>query len=86
MRDFLNAILIFIGSTSLTNDEFEDFSGLSYGYNLDTFNKLKMLLIERDEVTESTERLQSYFQAKGLSFDVDPGEIAVSNIFIGAAL
>lgn len=87
MRDFLNAILTFIGTSTLTDDEFEEFEDLVYGYNIATYNAVKMLLIERDETTETTERLKFYFSAKGL--DVDPvavEETAKSNIFIGASL
>ena len=88
MRDFLNAILAFIGTSSLTDEEFESIEAdiPSYGYDMETFTAIKMLLIERDETTESMERLQFYFMAKGLSFSVDPEQPAKSNIFIGSAL
>lgn len=85
MRDFLNAILNFIGSSSLTDQEFEDIDpDLDYGYNVETYDALKMLLIERNEPTEE---LKYYFMAKGV--DVEPTDEPVpakSNIFIGAAL
>lgn len=88
MRDFLNLILNFIGTSTLIDAEFDiledDIDG--YGYNIETFNALKMLLIERDETTEAMERLQFYFMAKGLSFSVDSAEPPKSNIFIGSAL
>lgn len=87
MRDFLNAILTFIGTSTLTDDEFDGFTGLDFGDNVETYDELKMLLIERDEVTETIDRLELYFQAKGV--DVEPvtvDETAKSNIFIGSAL
>lgn len=86
MRDFVNFILNFIGTSSLTTEEFEALDIDAYGNNLETFEAIKMLLIERDEATETTDRLKYYF----LGRDVDVGEPVVdvpkSNIFIGSAL
>lgn len=88
MRDFLNAILAFIGTSSLTDLEFDqletDLPG--YGYDLETFEAMKALLFERDEVTETSERLSFYFQAKGLDVDGEENDEPKSNIFIGSAL
>lgn len=88
MRDFLNAILAFIGTSSLIDEEFEQMEDeiSSFGYNMETFTAIKMLLVERDETTETTERLQFYFMAKGLDFDIDPASPPQSNILIGSAL
>lgn len=87
MRDFLNFVLNFIGSSTLTDDEFLDFDGLDFGNNLVTFTALKMLLIERDEATETTDRLKYYFLGKGVAGIIDDVVDAPrSNIFIGAAL
>lgn len=88
MRDFINAILAFIGTSSLIDEEFEQMEEeiSSFGYNMETFAAIKMLLVERDETTETTERLQFYFMAKGLDFDIDPAQPPKSNILIGSAL
>lgn len=87
MRDFLNFILNFIGSSTLTDDEFLEFSALDFGNNLGTFTALKMLLIERDEATETEDRLKYYFLGKGVAGIADDVVDAPrSNIFIGAAL
>lgn len=87
MRDFLNFVLGFIGSSTLTDDEFLEFDGLDYGNNLVTYTALKMLLIERDEATETTDKLKFYFLAKGVyGIEDDVVDAPRSNIFIGAAL
>lgn len=90
MRDFLNFILGFISSTSLTDDEFEEIEPeiSSYGNNVETHDALKALLIERDESDDIIIKLKYYFLAKGvtaLSDDSVP-DSAQSNILIGAAL
>ncbi len=88
MRDFLNFILGFIGSTSLTDDEFSDLTITSYGNDVDTFEALKMLLIERNEGDPLVDQLKYYFLAKGVGAveDEDIEPVAQSNIFIGSAL
>ncbi len=88
MRDFLNFILGFIGSTSLTDVEFDELTITAYGNDVETHDALKALLIERDEAPEIIDQLKFYFLAKGvtaLSDDAQP-DTAQSNIFIGSAL
>ena len=86
MRDFVNFILNFIGSTSLTTEEFEGLDLPTWGNDIDTFNQIKMLLIERDETTEIMERLEFYFKGRGVDVGDPVVEVAKSNIFIGSAL
>jgi len=86
MREFVNFILNFIGSSSLTTEEFESLDIPSYGNNIDTFDAIKMLLIERDETTETTTRLKYYFEGRGVNVGDPVLETAKSNIFIGSSL
>jgi len=87
MRDFINTVLAFIGTSSLTNDEYEEIDLSDFGYNIPTFDVVKMLLFERDEATETSDRLKLYFMAKGVNVEGDDVTLpAKSNIFIGAAL
>lgn len=87
MRDFLNAILAWIGSTSLTDDEYNsiDQTGLTVAvYNTALYNQVGAVLISREAVSTVTDRLRYFFLAKGVT--VDPISSAKSNIYIGDAL
>lgn len=87
MREFLNAILAFIGSESLTNDEFASLpSGLEQSYNLAVYEALRSLLTDRESISEQLSRLKAYFVARGLDLADTPARVPVSEIFIGAAL
>ena len=84
MRDFLNGILTFIGSTSLTDEEFDALTIESYGYDQATYQALAHVLEARESISTLQDRLVSYFEAKGVS--VTANETGKSNIFIGAVL
>lgn len=84
MRDFLNAILAFIGAESLTNEEFNGLPIDSASYNADTYNALSAVLAERESVSTIQDKLWAYFKAKGV--DVTQASTARSNIFIGSVL
>lgn len=84
MRDFLNGILTFIGSTSLTDVEFEGLTIESYGYDQETYQALADVLEARESISTLQDRLVSYFEAKGVS--VVANETGKTNIFIGAVL
>lgn len=84
MRDFLNSILSFIGSTSLTDDEFETVEATHPIYDQATYNDLSRILQGRENVSIFQDRLTKYYQAKGV--DVAPRNTATSNIFIGSPL
>lgn len=85
LRDFLDDILAFIDSESLTDDEFDAVENVALeDYSLVTYNALKGLLEDRESVSTQVEKLTYFFKAKGL--DVDDSATALSNIFIGGAL
>lgn len=85
LRDFLDNILAFIDSESLTDDEFDAVENVALeDYSLVTYNALKGLLEDRESVSTQVEKLTYFFKAKGL--DVDDSATALSNIFIGGAL
>lgn len=85
MRDFLNAILVFIGSTSLTDDEFESIDLESHGYNQATYAALSEVLDSRESVSSMQDRLKFFFQSKGVTVsEVVPA--GKTNIYIGDVL
>lgn len=86
MRDFLDAILAFIGSESLTDDEYASLpSGLTEAYNLANYEALKTILTAREGVSGQLKRLKAYFISKGVDLS-DSSRTASSQIFIGSAL
>ena len=87
MRDWLNAILAFIGSTSLTDDEYDsiNFVDVTNGvYDQASYDALAGVLETREAVSTMQERLVGVFTAKGA--DIEEIEQASSNIYIGDAL
>lgn len=87
VRDFLDAILSFIGTSSLTDDEYDsiDQTDLAISdYNLAAYTQLSNVLISRDAISTTTDRLRFFFLSKGV--DVPVTDKANSNILIGAAL
>lgn len=87
MRDWLNSILAFIGSESLTDGEY---SGVNTSlltlsvYNQAAYDALASVLDTRDAVSTVQDRLVAYFKARG--FDVEALNTGRTNIFIGAVL
>jgi len=89
LRSFLDAILAFIGSTSLTDLEFEDIdiSDLSVNvYNQELYDVLAQVLVDRDAISTTKDRLTYFFKSKGIAVDETTVTQAKSNIFIGAVL
>ncbi len=84
MRNFLNAILSQIGSTSLTDDEFESCTATEQDYNQMTYDDLAGVLESRESVSTFQERLIAYYKIK--NFDVAPNTTGKSNIFVGSVL
>jgi hypothetical protein len=84
MRDFLNAILAFIGSESLTDDEFDSVDIDDDENNSEVYNALLLILDGRESVTDMASRLKYYYLAKGVSFASD--DQGKSNVFIGSKL
>lgn len=87
MRDFINAILQFIGVETLTDQELaEHFAvDVDQDYSKNTYDAVKGLLEERDTVSDSVLKLQYYFMAAGTDIG-DNVVIANSNILIGSCL
>lgn len=88
MRATLNAILAFIGATSLTDEEWESLELSEDPSERDQFNALKYILVQREAVSDMYRRLVSYFKAKGMSFGDESSSAAIgsSNIFVGSPL
>jgi hypothetical protein len=85
LRDFLNAILVFIGSTSLTDDEFDAVDLETAAYDQATFAALSLVLDSRESVSSLQDRLKWFFQSKGVSVsEVVPA--GKTNIYIGDVL
>lgn len=83
MRDDLNAILTFIGSASLTDEEFESIELESLDDQVAVYQSLLGILGSRESNSVTTARLRSYFLAKGVN--VSPARSG-SNIFVGSSL
>jgi len=84
MREFLNSILILIGSSNLTDPEFNSLTIEDYGYDDATYLALDGVLYARDLVSDTRTRLRYYFQARGV--ETSSVELGTSNIFIGAPI
>ncbi len=85
MRAFLDAVLSFIGATSLTDDEFAVCDGMleDTSDNLKNYQALDTVLESRESVSSNRDRLRYYYLAKGVEVEELKG---ISNILIGAPL
>jgi hypothetical protein len=81
---YLNAILSFIGSASLTEEEFDSLTVDSLSSDLEIYAALLSILNARDMVSTQQDRLFWYYKAKGV--EVSQPSQAKSNIFVGATL
>ena len=84
MRDFLDGILAFIGTSSLTDDEFDVIEADEEELTTELYTELVSLLDSRESVSSTRSRLTYYFLAAGVEV-VEPSA-AQSNIFVGGAL
>lgn len=87
MREWLNAILLFIEADSLTDAEYDsiNFLNITQGeYNQAAYDELAKVLAARELVSNAIDRLGAFFTAKGLK--IAPLDKAVSNILLGLAL
>lgn len=87
MRAWLNAILSFIGSTSLTDLEYAGLNVVGVTvevYDQASYDVLAGLLEDRESVSSLQERLIGLYAAKG--FTVEANVVAKSNIYIGDVL
>jgi hypothetical protein len=90
LRDFLDAILSFIGSESLDDEEFD---GIDLPeppeYTEASYLALKQVLNDRESVSVQAERLKLYFLARGVDLgdsESIPANPPQSNILIGGEL
>ena len=84
MRAYLDSILTFIGSATLTTEEWESLDLSETPTDLEVYQSLLVIINDRDLVSTDAERLTLYFQAKGL--ELTPPSQGKSNIFMGASL
>ncbi len=84
MRDFLNGILQFIGSESLTDEEFESIELEDEEYTIEAYKALDAILFDRESISTIRERLKFYFNIKGVSVEIKP--VGKSNILVGGVL
>lgn len=86
VRDFLDGVLTFIGSESLTDEENDALpEGLTEDYTVEVYNALKETLQNREGVSGQLKRLQSLFISKGVDLS-GAARDATSQIFVGSPL
>jgi hypothetical protein len=86
MREFLDGILIFIGSESLTDTEFNSIELTAADYNKETYEALKAVLENREDVSSQSKKLKMFFLSKGIDLYASLKPTPNSNIFIGTPL
>lgn len=84
MRDFIDAILAFIGASSLTDDEFNSLTITEYGLDSETYEAILAVIDARETVSNTRDRLTYYFQAAGV--EVVAPSAGQSNIYMGSVL
>jgi hypothetical protein len=85
MRSFLDGILAFIGSSSLTDEEFNTVVLTEAVISKEAYLTLKGILENREGISGQVEKLKSFFLAKGIDLYDSPRN-PNSNIFIGTPL
>jgi hypothetical protein len=87
MREFLDSILEFIESESLTDEEFATVDdSLPADYTKEVYQALRTILEARENVSGQVKRLTEFFQAKGVDLSDPTTPTPASNILIGGAL
>jgi len=89
LRSFLDDILAFIGSESLTDEEFDviDALDLDQTYTKDVYEALRATLEGRDNVSGQVKRLKVYFIARGADLsETNAIPTPQSNIFLGGGV
>lgn len=85
MRSFINNILNFIGTSSLTDLEWESVDeSIGSVLNQASYDQISEILEAREAVSTYQDRLLSFYQAKGV--ELTQNSTAQTNIFIGAVL
>lgn len=85
MRDFVDEILAFIGSESLTDGEFLLITETETEYTKALYDEIQAILLERESISGQLKKLKAFFEAKGVDLTA-PAVFANSNILIGGAL
>lgn len=94
-RDFLDDILEFIGTDTLTDEESDEAELANQEYDVTTYALLKGILEARESASDMLYRLAFYFLSKGVSvatvntsepLDGEAPKTATSNILIGISL
>lgn len=87
VRSFLDSILSFINSESLTDEEFALLpSGTVQSYNEYVYKYLRSVLQARESISLQLKKLKSFFVAKGVNVSETPVKDPISQIFVGASL
>jgi hypothetical protein len=88
MRDWLNAIFTFIGTSSLTDPEYASINFLNLevnNYNQAAYDELSKVLEGRENVSTMQARLVGVFHAKGLT-GLAVASTGSSEIYLGSVL
>ncbi len=85
MRDFIDEILTFIGTATMTDGEYASVSIDSASYDQPTYEAILAMLNTRESISTFVDRLTAYFEAKGVVV-VPPESTGSSNIFVGGDL
>jgi hypothetical protein len=87
MREFLDEILEFIGSETLTDEEFDDIDLSVEEYSFEVYVALRTVLEGRENVSTQVRKLKAYFQARDVDLESDSViPTANSNILIGGGV
>lgn len=86
LRAFLNAILAFIGSESLTDEEYALVNTLAQEYTKATYDGLRVVIVSRESVSTQAPKLKRYFEAKGVDLSSTPARIPSTQILVGGVL
>jgi hypothetical protein len=84
MRDFLNGILNWIATDSLTDAEYATITATLPLYDQATYDDLSRILLAREAVSTLQSRLVMFYGSKGVT--VTPAKTGSSNIYIGDVL
>ena len=85
MRAYINAILAFIGSASLNDEEWEMITLTVPELSKALYDEMIIVLASREMVSTEETKLAAYFTAKGVDIGAEPSQ-SDSNIFLGAPL
>lgn len=86
LRTFLNNILAWIGTSSLTDEEYESIELEAAAWDQATYDVLSAVLVARDQVSSMQDRLLKTFQSRGVEITGAASPNASTNILIGDAL